>query len=213
VFGLIGGVMVHRDCTRPFGFTLPEQRRDEANTRYVEAILTYLGTLDERRPEDRFAGTCREFTVLLCAMLREASAGRLRRVLLRRPLGHRMLGRRSRLAPRRRSIASAPKGTYTDVDIDPLDVPRPRGTGLRDRKPVLNARKNARIGRGSRSGVTHCHRRIGAGHATDGRLHNLNGRSHPQMWPAHLSRSATCAGCRAGGSPPTRQPELRRAIR
>jgi hypothetical protein len=52
---VIGGVMVHRDCTRPFGFTLPEQRRDEANTRHVEAILTYLGTLDERRPEDRFA--------------------------------------------------------------------------------------------------------------------------------------------------------------
>lgn len=73
---VIGGVMVHRDCTRPFGFTLPEQRRDEANTRYVEAILTYLGNLDERRPEDRFAGTCRDFTVLLCAMLRDAARGR-----------------------------------------------------------------------------------------------------------------------------------------
>jgi len=31
----------------------------------VAAILDYLGTLDERRPEDRFAGTCRDFAVLL----------------------------------------------------------------------------------------------------------------------------------------------------
>src|SRR5687768_10350380 len=67
---VIGGVMVHRDETWRYGFTLPEQRREEANTRSVEAILDYLGTLDERRPEDRFAGTCRDFTVLLCAMLR-----------------------------------------------------------------------------------------------------------------------------------------------
>jgi transglutaminase-like putative cysteine protease len=69
---VIGGVLIHRDCTQRFGFTLAAQRRDEANTRYVEAILNYVGTLDERRPEDRFAGTCRDFTVLLCAMLREA---------------------------------------------------------------------------------------------------------------------------------------------
>src|SRR5215467_2209237 len=53
---VIGGVMVHRDWTWRFGFTLPEQRRDEANTRHVEAILDRLGTLDERRAEHRFAG-------------------------------------------------------------------------------------------------------------------------------------------------------------
>jgi hypothetical protein len=63
---VIGGVLVHRDW-----ITLPEERREEANTRYVEAILTRLGTLDARRPEERFAGTCRDFAVLLCAMLRE----------------------------------------------------------------------------------------------------------------------------------------------
>src|SRR4051794_15383684 len=68
---IIGGVLVHRDCTARFGFTLPEQRRDEANTRNIDAILDQLGTLDERPPENRFAGTCRDFTVLLCAMLRE----------------------------------------------------------------------------------------------------------------------------------------------
>jgi hypothetical protein len=130
---VIGGVMVHRDCTRPFGFTLPEQRRDEANTRHVEAILTYLGTLDERRPEDRFAGTCRDFTVLLCAMLREAGIPARARAGF---AGYFTDGffddhwvvecwdddRGWHLIDAQ--IASASKGTYTAVDIDPLDVPR-----------------------------------------------------------------------------------------
>jgi hypothetical protein len=49
---LIGGVLVHRDCAQRFRFTLPERRRDEANTRHVEAILTYLGTLHV--PRDAF---------------------------------------------------------------------------------------------------------------------------------------------------------------
>ena len=130
---VIGGVMVHRDDTWRFGFTLPERRRDEANTRYVEAILTYLGTLDERRPEDRFAGTCRDFTVLLCAMLREAGIPARTRAGF---AGHFTDGffddhwvveawdddRGWRLIDAQ--LASAPIGTYTDADVDPLDVPR-----------------------------------------------------------------------------------------
>jgi hypothetical protein len=32
--------MVHRDQTWRFGFTVPEHRRDEAKTRYTEAILS-----------------------------------------------------------------------------------------------------------------------------------------------------------------------------
>ena len=130
---VIGGVVVHRDCTRSFGFTLPEQRRDEANARYVEAILTYLGSLDERRPEDRFAGTCRDFTVLLCAMLREAGVPARARAgfagyftdgffddhwvveVWTDDSGWRLIDPQ---------IASAPQGTYTDAEIDPLNVPR-----------------------------------------------------------------------------------------
>jgi Transglutaminase-like superfamily len=129
----IGGVMVHRDCTRRFGFTLPTQRRDEANTRYVEAILDYLGTLDERRPEDRFAGTCRDFTVMLCAMVREAGIPARGRAGF---AGYFTNGffddhwvvevwdddRGWYLVDAQ--VASAPKGTYTDADVDPLNVPR-----------------------------------------------------------------------------------------
>ncbi|MFC6018912.1 transglutaminase-like domain-containing protein [Plantactinospora solaniradicis] len=130
---VIGGVLIHRDWTWRFGFTLPEQRREEANTRYVEAILGHLGTLDERRPEDRFAGTCRDFTVLLCAMLRQAGVPARARAGFAGYFtdgffddhwvveawdddhGWRLVDAQ---------VASAPGGTYTDADVDPLDVPR-----------------------------------------------------------------------------------------
>ena len=130
---VIGGLLVHRDGTERFGFTLPEQRRDEANTRSVAAILAQLGTLDERRPEDRFAGTCRDFAVLLCAMLREAGIPARARAGF---AGYFTDGffddhwvtevwndeRGWYLVDAQ--VASAPKGTYTDADIHPLDVPR-----------------------------------------------------------------------------------------
>lgn len=68
---IIRGVLVHRDETEwLFGFALPAERRDEANIRYASAILERLGSLDERPAEQRFAGTCRDFALLLCAMLR-----------------------------------------------------------------------------------------------------------------------------------------------
>jgi Transglutaminase-like superfamily len=132
---VIGGVMVHRDQTWRFGFALPEQRRDEANTRYVDAILAQLGTLDERRPEQRFAGTCRDFAVLLCALLREAGVPARARAgfagyftdangffddhwvveVWHDDRGWYLVDAQ---------VASAPEGTYTDADVDPLDVPR-----------------------------------------------------------------------------------------
>jgi hypothetical protein len=130
---VIGGVLVHRDCTQPFGFTLPEHRRDEADTRYVEAILSHLGTLDEHRPEDRFAGTCRDFTVLLCAMLREAGVPARARAGFAGYFAEGFFDdhwvveawdddRGWRLIDAQ--LASAAKGTYTEADLDPLDVPR-----------------------------------------------------------------------------------------
>ncbi|GIH20396.1 transglutaminase-like domain-containing protein [Rugosimonospora africana] len=129
---VIGGVMVHRDDAWRFGFTLPEHRRDEANTRHVEAILDYLGTLDERQPADRFAGTCRDFTVLLCAMLREAGVPARARAGFAGYFADGFLDdhwvvevwddeRGWHLVDAQ--VASAP-GVYTGAEIDPLDVPR-----------------------------------------------------------------------------------------
>jgi hypothetical protein len=69
---VVRGIMVHRDETSWLhGFDLPTQRRDEANTRWTRAILAYVGDLRERPAPQRFAGTCRDFSILLCALLRE----------------------------------------------------------------------------------------------------------------------------------------------
>jgi hypothetical protein len=129
----IGGVMVHRDETVwRFGFALPEERREEANTRFVAAILGYLGSLDARPATQRFAGTCRDFTVLLCAMLREARVPARARCGFANYFAEGFFDdhwvvevcdgdRGWRLVDAQ--VASAPKGTYRN-DFDPLDVPR-----------------------------------------------------------------------------------------
>lgn len=68
---IIQGVAMHRDHTNwRFGFVLPEERYREGDTRRVRDILKIVGDLSERPARDRFAGTCRDFCVLLCSMLR-----------------------------------------------------------------------------------------------------------------------------------------------
>jgi hypothetical protein len=129
---VIGGVLVHRDQTWRFGFALPEQRREQANTRHVEAILGWLGTLDERRPEDRFAGVCRDFSVLLCAMLRESGIPARARAGFAGYFSDGFFddhwvvevwdGDRGWYLVDAQ-VASAPRGTYTAAHVDPLDVP------------------------------------------------------------------------------------------
>lgn len=130
--GAIDGVMVHRDETVwRFGFTLPPQRREDAQTRFVGAMLAQLGNLDERAPTERFAGTCRDFTVLLCAMLRESGVPARARAAFANYFTEGFFddhwvvelwdGRAWRLVDAQ--VASAPKGTYRN-DSDPLDVPR-----------------------------------------------------------------------------------------
>jgi hypothetical protein len=70
---LIQDAICHRDETKwRFGFELPEPRRAEGDTRWTHAILDRLGDLRHRPPAQRFAGTCRDFCVLACSMLREA---------------------------------------------------------------------------------------------------------------------------------------------
>lgn len=130
---LIGGVLIHRDCTDRFGFALPQPRRDEANTRHVAAILARLGGLHQRPPEERFAGTCRDFTVMLCAMLREVGTPARARAGFAAYFGEDFFhdhwvaevwhhDRGWCLVDAQ--LASAPAGTYTTVDVDPFDVPR-----------------------------------------------------------------------------------------
>lgn len=73
---IVHGVITHRDSSELYGLELSEQRKQEGETRYVFLILKRISELDSnplsqsRLPEKRFAGTCRDFAILLCAMLR-----------------------------------------------------------------------------------------------------------------------------------------------
>lgn len=72
----VRGLLIHRDEGDRFGYQMPEDRRNDAEARYVADILRIV---DSRRPmtltaargpADRFAGTGRDFALLLCAFLR-----------------------------------------------------------------------------------------------------------------------------------------------
>jgi hypothetical protein len=73
---LVRNLLIHREEASLFGFTLPEHRKNEAETRYVSEVLRMVTELDPspltvaRPPAKRFAGTCRDFALVLCSLLR-----------------------------------------------------------------------------------------------------------------------------------------------
>lgn len=74
----VRNLLVHREETHLFGYELPQERKfTEAETRYAADILAVVRGLCDapldrpRRPEQRFAATCRDFALLLCSALRE----------------------------------------------------------------------------------------------------------------------------------------------
>ncbi|MFD5131703.1 transglutaminase-like domain-containing protein [Streptomyces olindensis] len=74
---MVRGLIIHRGEGGLLGYTIPEERlHHDAESRYVTEILRILrergdGPLtEERAPEGRFVGTCRDFSLLLCSLLR-----------------------------------------------------------------------------------------------------------------------------------------------
>jgi hypothetical protein len=74
---LVRGLILHRLEGERFGCAIPEERlHHDAESRYVTEILRILrergsGPLTEERPYDqRFVGTCRDYALLLCSLLR-----------------------------------------------------------------------------------------------------------------------------------------------
>ncbi|MFI9168191.1 transglutaminase-like domain-containing protein [Streptomyces lincolnensis] len=74
---VVRDLIIHRGEGQLFGYTIPERRlHEDAESRYVREILRILrergdGPLTRRRaPEERFVGTCRDFTLLHCSLLR-----------------------------------------------------------------------------------------------------------------------------------------------
>jgi hypothetical protein len=73
---VVQGLMVHVYWADRYGVALSEERRKEPQLRTVPRLLARVMELDDRplvevRPiEHRIADTCRDFTVLLCTLLR-----------------------------------------------------------------------------------------------------------------------------------------------
>jgi hypothetical protein len=75
--GLVRNLIIHRGEGERLGYSVPEARlHHDAESRYVTEILRVLrergdAPLTERRaPKERFVGTCRDFSLLLCSLLR-----------------------------------------------------------------------------------------------------------------------------------------------
>jgi hypothetical protein len=73
---VVQGLIFPIDGEELYGYTIPENRRQEVDTRYVEKMLARIIELDERplselRPLDkRFVGCGRDMAVLFCAVAR-----------------------------------------------------------------------------------------------------------------------------------------------
>jgi transglutaminase-like putative cysteine protease len=72
----VQGLVVHYRLGHLFDLEIPEERLPEIDTRYAEPMLARIVELEEgslaeeRRPEKRLVGCCRDFTVLFVAMAR-----------------------------------------------------------------------------------------------------------------------------------------------
>ncbi|MGH3312027.1 MAG: transglutaminase-like domain-containing protein [Streptomyces sp.] len=140
---LVRHLLIHRDETGRFGCALSEARyRAEAETRYIDDILDTITRLDgaplsaPRRPLDRFAGTCRDFALLHCSLLRHTGTpARIRcgYATYFAPGFHDDHWMTEYWHPERGWILSDPQMVPDsqvekayELDFDPLDVPRDR---------------------------------------------------------------------------------------
>ncbi len=74
---IVHGLIVHQEDTEEFyKFKIPDNKKLQPNTRYIENILETIIANDnrplsiKRKPQDRFIGTCRDFALLTCSILR-----------------------------------------------------------------------------------------------------------------------------------------------
>jgi hypothetical protein len=74
---LVRGLIIHRLEGERFGYAIPEERLcEDAESRYMTELLRIARERSDapltqvRAPEERFVGTCRDFSLLLCSLLR-----------------------------------------------------------------------------------------------------------------------------------------------
>ncbi|MEW2297852.1 transglutaminase-like domain-containing protein [Streptomyces sp. NPDC006743] len=136
--GIVRDLIIHRGEGGRFGYAIPQDRLHlDAESRYVRAILRLLreraGTplTVPRPPEARFVGTCRDFALLHCSLLR--ATGTPARVRC----GFATYFEEGAHADHWVTEFRTPRGdwrladpqlhhTYGGLDFDPMDVPRDR---------------------------------------------------------------------------------------
>lgn len=73
---VVQGLIIHYRGGKLFDYVIPGQRKTEIDTRYVPDMLARIQELDnrplteERPPDRRFVGCCRDFATLFCSMAR-----------------------------------------------------------------------------------------------------------------------------------------------
>ncbi len=73
---VVQGLIIHYRGAELFHYTIPDERLPEIDTRYVPKMLARIRELDnrslteERPPEKRLVGCCRDFATLFCSMAR-----------------------------------------------------------------------------------------------------------------------------------------------
>ncbi|HET9170331.1 MAG TPA: transglutaminase-like domain-containing protein [Actinospica sp.] len=135
---IVRGLMIHRLEGELLGFAIPDDRmRDDAETRYIDEILKLIvlrsdkPLAEPREPADRFVGICRDFSLLLCSLLRAKRIPARIRSGFADYFGdgtfhHDHVVTEYWDDERGWLLADAEVTAVHTVDFDPLDVPRDR---------------------------------------------------------------------------------------
>jgi len=76
---IVQGIVIDKDLIKLYGETLSDGQKNDTESRYVETILKIVTDRSssplstERPPKERFVGSCRDYAIVLCSMLRHKS--------------------------------------------------------------------------------------------------------------------------------------------
>jgi len=76
IVSVIQGIVIDKDLLGLYGATLTAEQKEDLDSRYMEVILGRIlnrnrqSLAQARLPEERFVGSCRDYALVLCSMLR-----------------------------------------------------------------------------------------------------------------------------------------------
>lgn len=73
---IVQGIVIDKDLIELYGEIISDEQKNDTESRYVETILKIINDRNnspisvERPPKERFVGSCRDYAIMLCSMLR-----------------------------------------------------------------------------------------------------------------------------------------------